>query len=344
MRTFIAFFAFFACIAFPIWAAKQTGVLLVANSGISKEDREVLKIQKEIEKAGYPTAVSLNLADIRAIERAVKVLEAKGVKELVCVPLLVASRSGAYEQLEYLLGLRQEPSVGFLKGLKSQDLTSKKWGTRDSDEERKKKERFTIKMLWEKNKPKQTMTSSERSQLKTKLKTRLSPALNDHPYVAEIFLDRAKKLSQNPKKEVVVLVSQAPFGKSHQEAWEVQAGSVAHRLKELGGFFDAKAFSFRENSSDEDQKKVGIQKKKPSDLRFFVEQSGRADKKVIILPHAMSRDEFAKSITADLSGLFYKMGKEGLLTHPKIAKWVLEMAQEEGETSDKGERGEKGQK
>lgn len=310
-----------ALLAFSIgWAAQPVGVLILAHGGSSKWDKEIFKVKKELEKAGYLAEVALGMADNRTIRKAMESLEARGVDGIVAVPLLVNSNSELYDQFRFVLGLSFKPSEDFLEGLRSNNLTAKRWSVMNSKGEEEKKKRFTIRMLWEKNKHEHGHTAMEVKQVTAKHKIRLTQAFDAHPLIAEILLDRAKKLSRNPQDEVIVLVSHGPYTDSREPSWMGPANALAQQLKDLGGFSDVKAFNLRDDSPKE------IKERKAKELREYVRSNIDSGKKVIVIPHLVSMNGIEKHIREALDGLFYKMGKEAILPHPNVARWVIEMA------------------
>jgi|GEM_PF-1270361 len=313
----------------------SVGVLLMAHGGSAKWDQEIYKVQKQLQKAGYVTEVAMGMADVTTLQKALDRLQSKKPDGIICVPLLVSSSSELYEQFEYVLGLRQEPSKDFLDGMRAMGDMSKHWGSMASKEEHEKSERYTIKMLWEKKHHEHAPSELRQVETKnpgpevqgppspggTRGKLFLTSALDSHPLVAAILLDRAKKLSQNPAQEVVVLVSHGPYTDAREVSWMKMADALASEVQKLGNFAQAKAFDLRDDSPQE------VKKKKEAELRKFISDKSRAGFKVIVLLHLVAANGIESHIRRALDGLFYKMSKEGLLPHANIGKWSLEMVQ-----------------
>ncbi|MBI4064607.1 MAG: hypothetical protein HY401_09965 [Elusimicrobia bacterium] len=280
-------------------AAKPTAILLLAHGGSAQWNQEVERVRQTLTKAGYANEVAFGMADVSAMDRALAKLEAlrPKPKQVVCVPLLVNSRSELYEHFEYVLGKRPKPSDVFINAVKEAV----------HDEAR-----------YPKNQHKAHHHNAiDSRRVATKLPLKLSPALDDHPHVARILWDRAKTVSRNPDKETVILISHGPYTDAMDILWMQNADQVARQLKELGGFAEVKAFNLRDDSARE------IREKKAKEIRSFVSQAQRRGQKILVLPHLVATNGIEKRLTETLGGLFYKMSRQALLPHPLIAQWVL---------------------
>ena len=70
-------------------------------------NERVTEVVKTVD-ASTPTEVAFGMASRASIQRAVDKLAARGVTEIVAVPLFVSSHSSVITSTEYLLGLRAE--------------------------------------------------------------------------------------------------------------------------------------------------------------------------------------------------------------------------------------------
>ena len=57
------------------------------------------------------------------------------------------------------------------------------------------------------------------SPVTTTLPTRMAPALNDHPVVAEILTSRASSISKNAAEEAIVIVAHGPTKDAENQMW-----------------------------------------------------------------------------------------------------------------------------
>ncbi|MBI2069541.1 MAG: hypothetical protein HYT79_02985 [Elusimicrobia bacterium] len=301
--------ALLASAAPAVWAQAKApiAVLLLAHGGSAKWDAQITQVKKAVEKAGYPVEIALGMADPANIEKALAKLSAKRPSKVVCVPILISSNSELYEQFAYVLGLREQPSADFLEGMRQ----AAKLG---QGEERSagfgKKGR-------DKGHDHRHHTSLDARQVKTKLDLKLASALDDHPYVAQILLARARAVSKNPAKEIVAIVSHGPYTDAMEGPWMETADKAARQLAQLGGFAEAKAFNMRDDAP------IPVRQAKAKELRAYCQQRSKEGKQIIIVPHLVSMNGIEKHITKALDGLFYKISREALLPHPLVEQWVL---------------------
>lgn len=91
------------------------GVLLLGEGGDRNWARAVDAIRRELPPR-LPIEFCAGLADARAMQKSVSLLEARKVRTIVAVPLFVSSFSEAMDQNRYLLGIREAPSKEFGRG------------------------------------------------------------------------------------------------------------------------------------------------------------------------------------------------------------------------------------
>ena len=104
MRTMACFFAVLLA-ASPVFA--ETGILLLAHGGSTEWNNRVIELARRIDRT-KPVEVAFGMATRRNIQEAVDRLAARGVGEIVAVPLFVSSWSSVVTSTEYLLGLRAQ--------------------------------------------------------------------------------------------------------------------------------------------------------------------------------------------------------------------------------------------
>jgi sirohydrochlorin ferrochelatase len=90
----------------------DTGILLMAHGGKKEWNDTVLAVAVETNKT-MPTEVAFGMADPTTLQEAIDKLVARGVKQIVAVPLFVSSHSVVIDSTKYLLGLRPDPPKGF---------------------------------------------------------------------------------------------------------------------------------------------------------------------------------------------------------------------------------------
>ncbi|MBI4668732.1 MAG: hypothetical protein HY747_06040, partial [Elusimicrobia bacterium] len=282
-------------------------VLIFVESGSVQSGGQLAGIKKALEKAGYPTHIVGVPAQVRDIENALKKLESKKIKQAICVPLLINSNSEIFERLAYALGKREKPPE-YLSAQNDRQANAA------AAQERQMKGKNGLRLEM----PVKSPVAIDLKQVKTKISTKLVSALDDHPCAAEILLERVRKLSKKPVQEAVAMAAEGLLAPAAQAAWLETGRNVVRRVKEEGGFADCQVFGFSDNAPQ------AIREKQAAQIRNFVQQQSRERRRVIIVPYLMNAGGFGKSMAKVLSGLFYKIGQEGLMPHPLIEQWVLE--------------------
>jgi len=91
----------------PVVASAETGILLLAHGGSAEWNGRVLDLTRQVNQK-QPIEVAFGMATRRNLQAAVDRLVARGVSDIVAVPLFISSWSSVVTSTEYLLGLRAE--------------------------------------------------------------------------------------------------------------------------------------------------------------------------------------------------------------------------------------------
>ncbi|MBI5200996.1 MAG: hypothetical protein HY925_05375 [Elusimicrobia bacterium] len=252
------------------------------------EGRSVGALRGGLDKK-YPVEFAFGLGDPKEIQRAIDRLTARSVKKLVAVPLVLDSESPGIEETQYVLGIRKEPSAPFFQG------------------------------------PHSHSGSAIVKRAKTKLPVVMTGGLDDHPLVAEILAARAKKMSERPERERIVLVAKGSSSDALNEMTERRLAALAKRVRELGRFSDAQAFVLRDDAGAPRPKKdkpiAAVVRDADKKLRDAVSALSRGGR-VILLVHQLTPDGFERRIRKLLDGRFFIMNSDGLMLDPRLSKWV----------------------
>jgi sirohydrochlorin ferrochelatase len=89
-----------------------TGILLMAHGGKPDWNRTVLAVAAETNKT-MPTEVAFGMADRESLQEGIDKLVARGVTQIVAVPLFVSSHSIVIDSTKYLLGICPDAPKGF---------------------------------------------------------------------------------------------------------------------------------------------------------------------------------------------------------------------------------------
>jgi len=333
-------------ISFSLLIAKDIGILILAHGGSAKWNRTV-KEAVEFLKEDYHLEVLFTMGDPEAIEKKVRILEEKGVKKIVVVPLYISSYSPIVRQINYILGASKEPPkkpmvmftkeeiekikpfIDLLKEKLPSNLSWWIWERKpkpfvleavlDEYEVYEEREKIMQSYLYylslyrkkvERIKP-----------IKSNAEIIVTSPLDDHPVVISIVCDRILELSENPERETVILVAHGPNSEEDNVKWLLT-------MERIGKECDKKVKSLRGTSfrnvlsvTVRDDAPEPIYNQAKEHLRALVRQAG-ASGDVIVIPLLLARGGIEEGIVKRLEGLDYKWNGKTLLPHEGIRKFV----------------------
>lgn len=276
-------------------APEAHGTLLLAHGGEPEWNAEVLKVRDALEAQG-PAEVALGMADPAAIGAALDKLQARGVSRVVAVPLFVNSESEVMHQTRYVLGLAEKPSAVLKRA--ADRMAAAGHGHHGAHGH-------------------VHMYSETRAVSRVPLT--LTHALDGHPLVGRILLARAKALSREPGREVVLLIGHGPVDDAALPRWEKTMTRLADGVRRAGGFRASAAFTIRDDAAPE------VRAAAVAKIRGAVERLSRGGR-VLIVPHLIARGGIEKKIPEALAGLDYAWDGRPLLPDPLIFEWAASAA------------------
>ncbi len=149
----------------------------------------------------------------------------------------------------------------------------------------------------------------------------LGRGLDGHPGLAEVLLDRARELSEEPARESVVLVAYGPSADADAALWQRDLERVSRSIVARGGFRSANAYPLRDDAP------ASIKETALAELRRAVE-AGSADGRAIVIPVLVSRGRTVDEIPDALDGLDFAWSGRPLMPDERIVSIVLERAVE----------------
>ena len=282
--------------------AQQQGVLLLAHGGNPDWNAQVTKLAQSVDRT-KPTEVAFGMATRANIQSAVDRLKARGVTDIVAVPLFVSSWSSVITSTEYLLGQRMEapPELAlFAKMSHSTPEASHGAGSHDAHGGHA------------------AGSPDPTSPVTTTLPIRMTPALNDHPVVAEILTSRASSISKNAAEEAIVIVAHGPTKDAENQMWLKDMSSIADRVKSSGTFASVDYMTLRDDAPKP------IRDKATADLREIVQKRITEGRRVLILPLLVSFGGIERGLRERLEGLSFSMPATGLVPDDRLVTWILE--------------------
>lgn len=282
-----------------IGSSSDTGVLLMAHGGSKDWNDQVRSVAAEIDKE-MPTEIALGMADRSALQDAIDKLTARGVRQIVAVPLFVSSHSSVIEVTKYLLNLRSDPPkeiADFTMDHAAHDMNGH--GAADAS-------------------PKNPLPRP----VKCAVPLRMAPALDRHPILAEILSDRAAAIAKNPAQDVLILVAHGPNDDQENVQWLEDMAALAKLIAAHTSYVRIEYLTLRDDAD------ASVRDQSTAQLRKAAQAANQAGYHVLIVPLLLSYGGIENGLRQRLDGIEHTLSPRALLPDARIAHWVLESANE----------------
>jgi sirohydrochlorin cobaltochelatase len=282
------------------------GILLLAHGGSAEWNARVTGLAAQVDRT-RPTEVAFGMATRATMQAAIDRLAARGVTEIVAVPLFVSSWSSVITSTEYLLGLRAEAPAAlaaYAKMNHAQPAPAATSGSASAGHEG------------------HATAADGTTPVKSPVPIRMTPALNDHPIVAEILASRARSISRNPAEEALLIVAHGPNEDEDNRRWLADMASLATRIGSTARFASIDYVTLRD-----DAPKV-VRDQATAEIRQLVERRTEERRRVLIVPLLVSFGGIERGLRGRLEGLTYTMADAGLMPDDRLVTWVMAMAEE----------------
>ena len=273
----------------------RTGVLLMAHGGSKEWNAQVLAIQEKV-NSSTPAEVAFGMADRSTLQVAVDKLSARGVTQIVAVPLFISSHSSVYDSLAFLLGVRAVAPKDL------NDLTSMDHGMPE--------------MNGSYHGPAEGQDKN--TPIHSPVPVRMTAALDAHPLVGDILADRAAAISRNPRQEVVILVAHGPVDDAENALWLKDMKSLADDVQAKGDYVKVECVTLRDDAEQP------IRNQATEELRRDVDNALRSNYRVLVVPLLLAYGGIDAGLRKRLDGLDHTMSMQALLPDPRIVTWILE--------------------
>ena len=277
----------------------QRGVLVLAHGGQAVWNANVNAIVAEVDRT-LPADMALGMADRSAIAAAAERLRARGVAQIVAVPLFVSSHSSVLTSTEYLLGLRQD------KPAQVEIFARMRHGTGAVATQAAHQEHAA--------------EAAPTLPIQIDIPVRMTSALDSHPLVCDIVTDRARAMSVNPEREAVVLVAHGPNEDQDNERWLKSLDEIGRAVSRAVPFAHVGRLTVRDDAP------APVKAAATADLRSLVSSQTSQGRRVLIVPVLLSYGGIEAGIRERLAGLSYSMSEKALAPDPRLVDWVLAQA------------------
>lgn len=160
----------------------------------------------------------------------------------------------------------------------------------------------------------------ELERVRSDARFRFAGAMDAHPLVSEILLERALAASADPADTSVILIAHGPNDEEENRLWLRDMETHAAFLREHGGF-RAVVFLTHRNDAPPDVKGAAR-----TELRRLVAEADEGGTAVVV-PVLLSAGGIEAQIEADLADLPHRFARP-LMPHPNIERWVETRAAE----------------
>jgi sirohydrochlorin cobaltochelatase len=296
----------------PMVASADTGILLLAHGGSPEWNNRVLDLVRQVNQA-QPTEVAFGMATRANIQAAVDRLTARGVGDIVAVPLFISSWSSVVTSTEFLLGLRADPPAALAVFAKMSHADP----VAPLGAEARSAKAAADAHAGHGDHAADLGSTPVTSKVPIK---RMSAALNGHEIAARILTTRAKSISQSPAAEAVIIVAHGPTSDEENQKWLQDMSMLAANVGR------AEPFASVDYLTVKDDAPKPVRDAATAELRALVTRRSAEGRRVLIVPLLMSFGGIEKGIVTRLEGLSYAMAGKALMPDDRLADWVLEMA------------------
>jgi sirohydrochlorin ferrochelatase len=277
--------------------APTKGVLLLAHGGQDVWNANVRAIAAEVDRT-LPTEIAFGMADRSALDAAIVRLRGRGVAEIVAVPLFVSSYSSVLASTEYLLGLRAD------KPRELEVFARMRHGSGSGDH------------------ASHSTAASEpvTAPIDVGLPIRMTSALDAHPIVCDIVLDRARALSRQPEGEAVILLAHGPNDAADNDRWLRALAEIARAIATASPFADVSGLTLRDDAPP------AVKDAATAVVRQAIQSQTARGRRVLVVPVLLSYGGIEAGIRERLAGLEYVISAKALAPDPRLVDWVIQKA------------------
>lgn len=277
--------------------AGDVGIMLLAHGGSASWNMAVTELGARL-NGRVPTEVAFGMATRATIQAAVDRLTARGVREVVGVPLFISSHSSVIESTRYLVGARTDAPADLALFARMNHGAAPAGGAHAAHAEH-------------------AATEDGTHPVKSAVPIRMVGALDDHPIVADILISRAQAISRDPAHEAVLLVAHGPVPDADNALWLADMGRLAARVQSSVPFARVEPITVRDDAPPP------VRAAAAAELRAAVTRLSGDGTRVLIVPLLLSYGGIEAGIRERLKGLDYTMAPQALMPDDRLVSWVL---------------------
>ncbi|NAS89102.1 hypothetical protein C4E24_05120 [ANME-1 cluster archaeon AG-394-G21] len=312
---------------------EQIGILVVGHG--SPSDSWCAPLRSVVANVSSPYPIELGFLEFvsnETINIAVDKLDEAGVTKIIAVPLFISSHSGHIGEIEYVLGLREElPMMSmqvFVEGKeRERSIVALEGGYRVSYMPIVE----TVSAMGVTAKQHHGGGEAEEEELvpvDTPAEIVLTNAIDDHWAIADILVDHATMLIEDPANETIVLIAHGTDNESDFAGWVNGSRSLAEQMKlKL-------RYGMGLNINDVRYSFVFPNETLHSDLLVrAVAENVSMTSHPIVVPLMVSEGYYTgrkiPKLLQNISYAYPEKGERALTPHPNVAEWIELMVAKE---------------
>jgi sirohydrochlorin cobaltochelatase len=160
-------------------------------------------------------------------------------------------------------------------------------------------------------------------QIETDAELIFRPVMGSHPLAAQIMLEYASEISDQPAEETLIVVGHGPQDAADNERELAILQQHVEFLEERSGFAQIKAINLQDDAIE------AVRSANVAKLRSWIEAASDAGQRVLIVGYLMSTRGIQYKFKEDLKDLDYTLQTKGISSHPLFARWI-ELSVDEG--------------
>ena len=317
----------------PVEEYECIGILVVGHG--SPSDSWCAPVRSVVANVSSPYPIELGFLEFvsnETINIAVDKLDEAGVTKIIAVPLFISSHSGHIAEIEYVLGLREElPMMSMQVFVEGKELERSIVSLEGRYRVSYMPIVETVSAMGVTAKQHHGGGEAEEEELvpvDTPAEIVLTNAIDDHWAIADILVDHATTLIEDPANETIVLVAHGTDNESNFAGWVSSSKSLAEQMRlKL-------RYGMGLNINDVRYSFVFPNETLHSDLlvRAVVENVS-ATSHPIVVPLMVSEGYFTgrkiPKLLENLSYAYPEKGERALTPHPNVAEWIELMVAKE---------------
>lgn len=145
----------------------------------------------------------------------------------------------------------------------------------------------------------------------------------DDPLIAEMLIDHALEISEDPSNEVVIIAAHGPSFEDDNIKVLAELENLAKVMREDSDFADVMGITLQDDAKPE------IRDANVAKLRKMATDAIADGKEVLVVTNLIGTRSVQSKLRKDLKGIDYKFNKKGIAEHPNfVEEWMGEMIRE----------------